>query len=93
MADQVAHALEEQAGLGRRQIESLGQLERMIVDIARAVQNHDTATRRVREALQHLSRTASEHESAVEGLSGVAERLGSRARALADSVGRFKVRE
>jgi hypothetical protein len=27
----------------------------------------------------------------VEGLSGVAERLGSRARALADSVGRFRV--
>jgi methyl-accepting chemotaxis protein len=91
MADQVARALEEQAGLGRRQIDSLAQLERMIVDIGRAVQNHDAATRRVRDALQHLSRTAGEHESAVEGLSGVAERLGSRARALADSVGRFKV--
>jgi methyl-accepting chemotaxis protein len=91
MAEQVARALEEQAGQGRRQIDSLAQLERMIVDITRAVQNHDAATRRVRDALQHLSQTAGEHESAVEGLSGVAERLGSRARALADSVGRFKV--
>jgi methyl-accepting chemotaxis protein len=91
MAEQVARALEEQAGLGRRQMDSLARLERMIVEITRAVQNHDAAARRVRDALQHLSRTAGEHESAVEGLSGVAERLGSRARALADSVGRFKV--
>ncbi|HEY6101078.1 MAG TPA: methyl-accepting chemotaxis protein, partial [Anaeromyxobacter sp.] len=91
MAEQVARALEEQAGLGRRQIESLARLERMIGEITRAVQNHDAATRRVRDALQDLSQTAGEHESAVEGLSGVAERLGSRARALAESVGRFKV--
>jgi len=91
MADQVARALEEQAGLGRRQTESLARLERMIGEITRAVQNHDAATRRVRDALRDLSQTAGEHESAVEGLSGVAERLGSRARALAESVGRFKV--
>jgi methyl-accepting chemotaxis protein len=91
MAEQVARSLEEQAGLGRRQADNVARLERMIADIGRAVQNHDAATRRVREALQHLSRTAGEHESAVEGLSGVAEKLGSRARALADSVGRFRV--
>jgi methyl-accepting chemotaxis protein len=91
MADQVARALEEQGGLGRRQIDSLARLERMIADITRAVQSHDAATRRVRDALQHLSETAGEHESAVEGLAGVADRLGSRARALADSVGRFRV--
>ena len=91
MADQVARALAEQGGLGRRQLESLARLERMISDITRAVQNHDAATQRVRDALRTLSHTASAHESAVEGLSGVAERLGSRARALADSVGRFKV--
>lgn len=91
MAEQLAHALEEQAGVGRRQIESLARLERMIGEITRAVQNHDAATRRVREALQNLSQTAGEHETAVEGLSGVADRLGARARALAENVGRFKV--
>jgi len=91
MADQVSHALEEQGTLGRRQIENLGRLERMIADITRAVQNHDAATRRVRDALQDLSQTAGQHEVAVEGLAGVADRLGSRARALAENVGRFKV--
>ena len=91
MADQVARALEEQSGLGKRQIESLGRLERMIAEITRAVENHDAATRRVRDALQNLSQTAGEHETAVEGLSGVAERLGARARALAERVDRFKV--
>jgi methyl-accepting chemotaxis protein len=91
MADEVAKALEEQAGLGRRQIDSLGRLERMIADITRAVSNHDAAARRVREALGDLSQTAGEHEAAVEGLTGVAESLGARARALAESVGRFKV--
>jgi methyl-accepting chemotaxis protein len=91
MADQVARALEEQTGLGQRQIESLGRLERMIADITRAVENHGSATRRVRDALQNLSQTAGAHESAVEGLSGVSERLGSRAKALAERVGRFKV--
>jgi methyl-accepting chemotaxis protein len=91
MADQVARALEEQSGLGRRQTESLSRPERMILEITRAVESHDAATRRVRDALQALSQTAGEHESAVEGLSGVAGRLGSRATALADSVGRFKV--
>ena len=91
MAEQVARALEEQAGLGRRQMESVGRLERMIADIARAVENHGAAARRVREALQALAAVAGEHEGAVEGLSGVSERLAARARALADGVGRFKV--
>jgi methyl-accepting chemotaxis protein len=63
----------------------------MIADIARAVENHGAAARRVREALQALADVAGEHDGAVEGLSGVSERLAARARALADSVGRFKV--
>jgi methyl-accepting chemotaxis protein len=91
MADQVARALEDQAGLGRRQLESLSRLERMIEDISRAVQNHDAATRRVRDALQDLSHAAGAHDSAVDGLSGVSDRLGARAKALAETVGRFKV--
>jgi methyl-accepting chemotaxis protein len=91
MADQVARALEDQSGLGRRQLESLGRLERMIEEISRAVQNHDAATRRVRDALRDLSRAAGDHDSTVEGLSGVSDRLGARARALAETVGRFKV--
>jgi methyl-accepting chemotaxis protein len=91
MADQVAHALEEQSGQGKRQLENLARLERMIAEISKAVDNHNAATRRVHEALQNLSHTAGEHESAVQGLSGVADRLGARARALAERVGRFKV--
>jgi methyl-accepting chemotaxis protein len=91
MADQVARALDEQATSSRRQIESAGKLERMIGEITEAVGNHNDATRRVRDSLQDLSRTAGEHEHAVEGLSGVADRLGTRAKALAERVGRFKV--
>ncbi|HEX9308931.1 MAG TPA: methyl-accepting chemotaxis protein, partial [Anaeromyxobacter sp.] len=91
MADQVARALEDHSGLGKRQIESLGRLVRMIAEICRAVDNHDSATRRVRDALQNVSQTAGEHETAVEGLAGVAERLGAGARALAERVDRFKV--
>ena len=91
MADQVARALQDQAGLGRRRIDSVGRLEQMIGDIRRAVDAHDAATRRVREALQHLTATAGEHETAVEGLASVAERLGAGARALAERVDRFKV--
>lgn len=91
MADQVARALEDQAGLGTRQLDSLGRLERMIEEITRAVHNHDAATRRVRDALHDLSQVAGEHDSTVLGLSGVSDRLGSRARALAETVGRFKV--
>ena len=63
----------------------------MIQEITRAVEAHNAATRRVRDALQNLSHTAGEHETAVEGLSGVADRLGSRAKALAERVNRFKV--
>jgi methyl-accepting chemotaxis protein len=91
MADQVARALEEHSGLGQRQLDSLGRLEQMIAEITRAVANHAAATRRVRDALQSLSHTAGEHEAAVDGLTGVAGRLGARAKALAENVGRFKV--
>jgi methyl-accepting chemotaxis protein len=91
MADQVAKALQDQAGLGKRQIESVGRLEQMIADIGRAVQAHAAATHRVREALQQLSETAGQQETAVEGLAVVAERLGAGARALAERVDRFKV--
>jgi methyl-accepting chemotaxis protein len=91
MAEQVSLALEEQAGLGRRQMESLSRLERMISDITRAVEAHSAATRRVRDALGDLSTSTGDHEGAVEGLSGVSDRLGSRARALAERIDRFKV--
>jgi methyl-accepting chemotaxis protein len=91
MADRVARALEEQSGLGRRQLENLSRLDRMIGEITRAVENHDAATRRVKEALQALSATAGAHESAVEGLSSVADQMGCRAKALAERVNRFKV--
>jgi methyl-accepting chemotaxis protein len=91
LAEQVAHALEDQAVQGRRQMDNLGRLERMIDDITRAVEAHDQATRRVRETLGHLSASAGDHEQAVEGLTGVADRIGTRARELADRVGRFRV--
>jgi methyl-accepting chemotaxis protein len=91
LAEQVSRALEEQAGLGRRQTESLSRLERMIADISRAVEAHNAATRHVRDSLSELSHTTGDHEQAVEGLSGVSDRLGSRARALAERIDRFKV--
>jgi methyl-accepting chemotaxis protein len=91
MADQVARALQDQAGLGQRQIDSVGRLEQMIGHIGKAVEAHAAATRRVREALQHLSLTAGQHETAVEGLASVAQRLGAGARSLAERVDRFKV--
>jgi methyl-accepting chemotaxis protein len=91
LADQVSGALEEQSGLGRRQLESLERIDAMLADITRAVANHDAATRRVRDALGHLTRSAEQQESVVVELSGVADRLGGRSRALADRVGRFKI--
>jgi methyl-accepting chemotaxis protein len=91
MADQVARALKDQAGAGKRQIDSVTQLEEMIAHIGTAVEAHATATRRVREALQALSHTAGQHETAVEGLATVAQRLDAGARALAERVDRFKV--
>jgi len=91
LAEQVSRALEEQAGLGRRQMESLSRLERMIADITRAVENHNAATRRVRDTLGVLTHATGDHEQAVEGLAGVSERLGARATALAERIDRFKV--
>jgi methyl-accepting chemotaxis protein len=91
LADKVSRALEEQSGLGRRQLESLEKINAMLEEITRAVESHEVATRRVREALSHLTRTAEQHEAAVVELSGVAGRLGGRSRALAESVGRFKI--
>lgn len=91
LAEQVSRALEEQAGLGRRQMESLSRLERMIADITRAVENHNAATRRVRDTLGALTQATGDHEQAVEGLSGVADRLGARATALTERLDRFRV--
>ena len=72
-------------------MDNLARLERMISDITRAVEAHNHATRRVREALGDLSSTTGDHEQAVEGLTGVADRIGARASELADRVGRFRV--
>ncbi|HTT69745.1 MAG TPA: methyl-accepting chemotaxis protein, partial [Anaeromyxobacteraceae bacterium] len=90
LADQVSRALEEQSGVGQRQLGSLERIDEMLTEVRRAVENHDAATRRVQEAIEHLNRTAERHEASVVELSGVAERLGGRSRALAECVGRFK---
>jgi methyl-accepting chemotaxis protein len=91
LADKVSRALDEQSGLGRRQLEGLERINARVADISRAVSVHESATRRVRELLAHLTRTAALHETAVSELAGVADRLGGRSRALADRVDRFKV--
>jgi len=91
LADQVSRALEEQSGVGQRQLGSLERIDEMLNDVRRAVTNHDAATRRVKDALDHLNRTAERHEASVVELSGVAERLSGRSRALSDRVGRFKI--
>jgi methyl-accepting chemotaxis protein len=91
LADQVSRSIEDQSGVGRRQIESLERTDGMLGDITRAVENHHAAARRVREALGHITRTAELHQSSVVELSGVAERLGGRSTALAEHVGKFKI--
>jgi methyl-accepting chemotaxis protein len=91
LADEVSRALDEQSGLGRRQLASLELIDSMLSDITRAVMSHDANTRRVHEVLSALSVTAEQHEAAVVELSGVAERLGGRSRALAERVNRFKI--
>ena len=91
MADRVARALEEQSGIGKRQLESLSRLENMIQEITSAVENHAAATEHVKKALQALSHAAGQHESAVHGLSGISDQIGSSARALSERVNRFKV--
>jgi methyl-accepting chemotaxis protein len=91
MADRVARTLEEQSGIGKRQLESLSGLESMIQEITKAVESHAVATQNVKKALQDLSRAAGQHESVVHGLSGISERIGSSARALSERVHRFKV--
>ncbi|HET9597731.1 MAG TPA: methyl-accepting chemotaxis protein, partial [Anaeromyxobacteraceae bacterium] len=91
LADQVSHALEEQSGLGRRQLESIERIDAMILDITRAIETHDAAMRRMREVLAQLSRTSERHEGEVAELAATADRLGVRSRALADRVARFKI--
>lgn len=91
VAERVARALEEQSGMGHRQLDGLERIDGRLSEIRRAVDAHESATRRVRELLLHLTRTAEQHEAAVSQLAGLADRLGGRSRALADRVGRFKV--
>jgi methyl-accepting chemotaxis protein len=91
LAERVARALDEQSGMGRRQLDGLERIDGRLAEIGRAVEAHEAATRRVRELLSHLTRTAAQHEAAVSELAGLADRLGGRSRALADRVGRFKV--
>ena len=91
LAEQVSHSLEEQSVQGRRQMENLARLERMVSEATRAVEAHNAAARRVREALGSLGSISKNQERAVDGLSGVAERLGKRSSELADRVGRFRV--
>jgi methyl-accepting chemotaxis protein len=91
VADKVTRALSEQSGVGRRQMESLERLDGMLADIARAVATHQAATRRVRDVLGQLNQTAEQQDAVSLELAGVADRLGGRSRALAESVGRFKI--
>jgi methyl-accepting chemotaxis protein len=91
VADKVARALDEQSGLGRRQMQNLERIDGMLTDITQAVAAHQATTRRVRDVLAQLTRTAHEQEGVVVELAAVAERMGGRSRALAQSVDRFKI--
>jgi methyl-accepting chemotaxis protein len=91
LAERVSRALEDQTGLGRRQLEGLERINGRLAEISRGVEAHEASTDHVRELLAHLTRMAAQHESTVAELAGVADRLGGRSRALADRVGRFKV--
>jgi methyl-accepting chemotaxis protein len=90
LADRVSRALEEQSGLGRRQLEALERINAMIAEIARAMERHGAATESVQEALRRLTRTAQQHEAAVAALGGLGRRLGSHSQALAERVDRFR---
>ncbi|MFL5261022.1 MAG: methyl-accepting chemotaxis protein [Anaeromyxobacteraceae bacterium] len=91
LADEVSRSLEEQAGVGRRQLDGVERIDGMLAEIGRAMEAHQAAARRAREALGHLGRTTELHQSSVVELSGVAERLGGRSKALAEHVGKFKI--
>jgi methyl-accepting chemotaxis protein len=91
LADRVSRALEEQSGLGRRQLEALERINAMIAEVSRAMDRHAASTRSVEEALRQLTRTAQQHERSVGALGNVAGRLVSHSHALGERVGRFKV--
>jgi methyl-accepting chemotaxis protein len=91
LADRLGRALEEQATAGRRQLETLERADGLLSDVGAAVENHDAAARRVREALAELGQARAQHDRAIAELSSVADRLGGRSRALADRVGKFKI--
>ncbi|HVP68975.1 MAG TPA: methyl-accepting chemotaxis protein [Anaeromyxobacteraceae bacterium] len=90
LADRVRRALEEEAALGQRQMQSLESFAGMLGEVDRAAGGHGEATGRVRESLRALGAAAAQHEVAMAELAAVAARLEGRTRALSDSVGRFK---
>ncbi len=91
LADGVSRALEEQSGLGQRQLESLVTIDGRLSDIARAVESHGTATRGVRESIAQLQRSGQKNASAVVELAAVSDKLGLRSRILGERVGKFKI--
>jgi len=91
LADQVSHALEEQSGIGRKQLTNLERINNMISEITLLVQNHDNATVGVRDSLHQLSQSSELHETAVRELGALAGRLHGQARALTDRLGKFRV--
>jgi methyl-accepting chemotaxis protein len=88
-AAEVARALEEKAD--RRHLDSLERVDRTVGEVARSVQAHLAAARRLRESLHGLTDAAGQHESAVGEVSRLAERLGEGAKHLSDSLGRFRI--
>jgi methyl-accepting chemotaxis protein len=90
-AGSVARAIEEKSDAGRRRSRGHGleRVDTMLGDIRRAVENHDAAARRVREALEQLAPATARSVTAAE-LSGVASDLERRSRALAESVEGFR---
>ena len=91
LADQVSHALEEQSGIGRKQLTNLERINNMISEITLLVQNHDNATVGVRDSLHQLSQSSELHETAVRELGALAGLLHGQARALTDRLGKFRV--
>ncbi|HTP51078.1 MAG TPA: methyl-accepting chemotaxis protein [Anaeromyxobacteraceae bacterium] len=90
LADRVRRALEEEAALGQKQMQSLEGLSGMLAELDRAAGGHGEATGRVRESLQDLGSVVAQHEVAVTELAALAARLEGRTRALSERVGRFK---
>ncbi len=91
LAARAGAALEEQAELGRQQLGALDRIGGTLRELGGAMERHAGAEQSVREALARLGEAAARREQAAGALEGLSDRLGRRARALAERAARWKL--